>query len=132
MLDLVDGSRRLLHAWKLALLRFALTRDESDRLNVAALAAELDRLGGRRTAHEAFHFFRRTSSRLCAAINGQSQNAADTLDRFCKQIEEPRLRLAFAVAAGITHSDPAPSQAPRPKRNPDLFRGLPARGSASL
>lgn len=132
MLNPLDGSDRLFHAWKLALLRFAVTRDEADRLNVAALAAELDRLGGRRTADETFHFFRRTSSQLCAAISGQPQNAADILDRFCRQIEEPRLRLAFAAAVGITHSDPAPSQAPRPKRNPDLFRGLPARGSASL
>ncbi|PJG55062.1 hypothetical protein CVM73_10815 [Bradyrhizobium forestalis] len=132
MLNRVDGSHKLLHAWKLALLRFAVTRDESDSLNVAALAAELDRLGGRRTADETFHFFRRTSSQLCAAIGGQLQNAADILDRFCKQIEAPRLRLAFAAAAGITHSDPAPSRSARPKRNPDLFRGLPARGSASL
>jgi hypothetical protein len=54
-----------------------------------------------------------------------------TLECFCKQIEEPRLRNAFAAAIGMTHSDPAPSQA-RPKRNPGLFRGLPARRSASL
>lgn len=133
MLNPLDrSSHRLLHAWKLALLRFAVTQDECDRLNVAALAAELDRLGGRRTADETFHFFRRSSSQLCAAISGQLQNAADILDRFCKQIEAPRLRLAFAAAVGITHSDSAPSQARRPQRNPDLFRGLPARGSASL
>jgi len=131
MLNPVDGSDRLLHAWKLALLRFAVTRDEAGRLNVAALAAELDRLGGRRT-DETFHFFRRTSSQLCAAIGGQPRNAADILERFCKQIGEPRLRLALAAAMGITHSDPAPSQAARPQRNSDLFRGLPARGSVSL
>lgn len=130
MFNRADGSHKLLHAWKLALLRFAVTRDESDRLNVAALAAELDRLGGRRTADETFHFFRRTSSQLCAAIS--EHNAADMLERFCKQIEEPRLRLAFAAAVGITYSDLAPSQRPRPKRNPNFFRGLPSRGSASL
>lgn len=132
MLNVVDGSHRLLHAWKLALLRFAVTRDESDRLNVAALAAELDRLGRRHAADETFHFFRRTGSQLCAAVGGQPQNAADTLNRFCNQIEEPRLRLAFAAAVGIAHSDPALSHAARPQRNPDLFRGLPPRGSASL
>lgn len=132
MLNLVDGSPRLLHTWTLALLRFAVTRDEPDRLNVAALAAELDRLGGRRTAEDTFHFFRRTSSQLCAAISGQPENAAGILDRFCEQVEEPRLRRAFAAAVGMTHSDPAPSRALRPKQNPDLFRGLPARGPASL
>lgn len=132
MPSLTDGSQRLLHSWKLALLRFAVTRDEPDRLNVTALAAELDRLGGRRTADETFHFFRRTSSLLCAAISEQAQNAADILERFCEQIEEPRLRLALAAAVGITDADPAPSRRPRSKRNPNLFRGLPPRGSASL
>jgi hypothetical protein len=129
MPTLVEGAHRLLHTWQLALLRFAVTRDESDRLNVAALAAELDHLGGRRHAGDSLHFFRRASSQLCAAIGGQHQNAAAILDG--KQIEDPRLRLAFTAAVGMTHSEPAPSQL-RPKRNPDLFRGLPARRSASL
>ena len=47
-----------------------------------------------------------------------------------RQIEEPRLRLAFAAAIGMTHSDPhrlGPAEA-----NADLFRGLPVRRSASL
>lgn len=132
MPSLADGSQRLLHAWKLALLRFAVTRDESDRLNVAALATELDNLGRRHGAGETFHFFRRTGSQLCAAISGPPNNTMDILHRFCEQIEEPRLRLAFAAAVGITHSDPAPSQRPRPKRNADLFRGLRPRGSAPL
>lgn len=125
----VEYHHKLLCAWQLTLLRFAVTLDESDRINVAALAAELDRLGG--DGEDSLHFFRRTSSRLCAAISGQLQNADATLECFCKQIEEPRLRLAFAAAVGMTHSEPAPPQA-RPKRNPDLFRGLPARRSASL
>jgi hypothetical protein len=129
MLQSVKGPHRLLRAWQLALLRFAVTLDDSDRLNVAALAAELDRQGG--NSRDSLHFFRRTSSQLCAAISGQQQNAEATLDCFCKQIEEPRLRHAFAAAIGMTHSDPAPSQA-RPKQNPDLFRGLASRRSASL
>ncbi|MGL9621905.1 hypothetical protein QRQ56_28355 [Bradyrhizobium sp. U531] len=132
MPGLVDGSRSLLGAWKLALLRFTVTQDEADRLNVAALAAELDRLGGRRSTDDTFHFFRRTSSQLCAAISGQPENVAGILDRFCEQIEEPRLRRAFAAAAGVTPSDPAPSRTRRLKQNLDLFRGLPARGPASL
>lgn len=130
MLRSVEGSYRLLRAWQLALLRLAVTLDESDRLNVVALAAELDRLGG--DVGDPFHFFRRASSQLCAAISGKLQNAETILNCFCKQIEEPRLRLAFAAAVGVTHSEPAPSQAARPKRNPDLFRGLSARRSASL
>ena len=80
---------------------------------------------------DSLHFFRRTSSQLCAAISGEQQNAETTLDGFCKQIEEPRLRLAFAAAIGTIPPDPAPAQV-KPRRNPDLFRGLPARRSASL
>jgi hypothetical protein len=128
----VEGPHRLLRAWKLALLRFAVTLDDCDRLNVAALAAELDRPGGRRDADDSLHFFRRTSSRLCAAISGHEQDAEQTLDGFCKQIEEPRLRLAFAAAIGMTHSEPDAPSEPRPKRKLDLFRGLPTRRSASL
>lgn len=127
-----DDSLKLLRAWQLALLRFAVTLDEADRLHVAALAAELDHLGGRRSADETLHFFRRTSFRLCAAIRAELQGAEATLECFCRQIEEPRLRLAFAAAVGLARSKPASSRAARPKRNPDLFRGLPARGSASL
>ncbi|WP_349631805.1 hypothetical protein [Bradyrhizobium liaoningense] len=125
----LEGSHRLLRAWKLALLRFAVTLDESDRLNVAALATELDRLSG--SARDSLHFFRRTSIHLCAAISGQQQNAEATLGDFCKQIEEPRLRFAFAAAIGMAQLEPTPVRI-RPKRNPDLFRGLPARGPVSL
>lgn len=125
-----DGHHRLLRAWQLALLRLAVTRDNCDRLNVAALAGELDRLG-RNNADDSLHFFRRTSSRLCAAINGQGKDAQAVLGRFCEQIDEPRLRLAFASAVGIARSDAARSET-RPKRNRDLFRGLPARRTASL
>ena len=71
MLQSVEDHHRLLCAWQLAVLRFAVTLRDSDRLNVAALATELDRLGGRRSGEDSLHFFRRTTSRLCAAIDGQ-------------------------------------------------------------
>ena len=129
MFQSTAGSHRLLRAWELALLRFAVTLDDSDRLNVAALATELDRLSG--NAGDSLHFFRRTSAQLCAAISGEQQNAEATLDGFCKQIEEPRLRFAFAAAIGMAQPDPAPARI-KPKRNPDLFRGLPSRRAASL
>ncbi|KGT81328.1 hypothetical protein MA20_00830 [Bradyrhizobium japonicum] len=126
----IEGPHRLLRAWQLALLRFAVTREDCDRLNVAALAGELDRLG-RRNADCSCHFFRRSSSRLCAAIDGQREDAEAVLGRFCEQIDEARLRLAFAAALGIAASRPAPTELRR-KRSPDLFRGLPSRRTASL
>ena len=127
----LEDHHRLLCAWQLAMLRFAVTRSDADRLNVAALAAELDRLGGRRCGEDSLHFFRRTSSHLCAAIDGQGQDAEATLNCFCKQIDEPRLRLAFAAAVGLARSKPARSR-PQPKRDPNLFRGLPSRPPAPL
>ncbi|WP_441238072.1 hypothetical protein [Bradyrhizobium sp. 930_D9_N1_4] len=125
-----DGHHRLLRAWQLALLRFAVTLDDGDRLNVAALAGELDRLD-RRHADDSLHFFRRSSSRLCAAIRGEGKSAREVLDLFCGEIDEPRLRLAFSSAVGIVGSGPV-SSAVRSKRNRDLFRGLPTRRTASL
>ncbi|MGY8668327.1 hypothetical protein Q3C01_38990 [Bradyrhizobium sp. UFLA05-109] len=125
-----EGHGKLLRAWQLAILRFAITLDDADRFNVAGLAAELDRLG-RRDSEDSPHFFRRTSSQLCAAISGQQQNADAILKRFFNQIDEPRLRLAFAAAVGTTRSDAGPPAA-RPKRNRDLFRGLPAQRTAPL
>ncbi|RXT51541.1 hypothetical protein [Bradyrhizobium betae] len=127
----VEDHQRLLCAWQLAVLRFAVTRSDCDKLNVAALAAELDRLGGRRSGEDSLHFFRRTTAHLCAAIDGQLQDAEATLDCFCEQIEEPRLRHAFAAAVGLVRVKPARSK-PRPKRSQNLFRGLPARPPASL
>lgn len=131
MLQSTEEPRRLLRAWQLAVLRFAVTLDEPDRLNVVALATELDRLGGRRELDETLHFFRRSSSKLCAAIHGQQQNADAILDGFFSQIEEPRLRLAFAAAIGMTHSAPV-TPGVRSKLRADLFKGLTARRPVSL
>ncbi len=128
--DAPRAASRLLLAWQLALLRYAVTRDESDRLNVAALAAELDR-PGQRDDDGSLHFFRRTSSQLCRALTGQQENAPDMLEEFCRRIDDARLRLAFAAAAGLA-LQAKPAAKPRPKPNHDLFRGLPARARASL
>ena len=125
----IDDHQRLLCTWQLAVLRFAVTLSDHDRLNVAALAAELDRLGGRHGGADSLHFFRRTSSHLCEAIDRRPQDAEETLNCFCKQIEEPRLRLAFAAAVGLAPSRPARS---KPQRDPNLFRGLSARPPAPL
>ena len=36
---------KMLRAWQLALLRFAVTREAADQLHVSAIAGEIDRLG---------------------------------------------------------------------------------------
>ncbi|OAF13415.1 hypothetical protein AYJ54_44620 [Bradyrhizobium centrolobii] len=119
-----EGHRRLLRAWQLAILRFAITLDDSDRLNVAGVAAEVDRLGAGR-AGSSLHFFRRTSSELCAAVLGQRENSETILKRFHAEVDEPRLKLALAAVLGI-----GPETIPikrRPKLEDNLFRGLPSR-----
>lgn len=113
---------KLLHAWQLAILRFAVTLDNSDRLNVLALAAEVDRLGGQRT-EDSLHFFRRTSVEICSAILGQREDADAVMIRFYKETEDPRLKRAFAAAVGIALANAAPLKR-RPKPDNDLFRGL--------
>lgn len=128
-MDKGDASR-LLRAWQLALLRFAVTREEYDRVNVAVLAGELDRTG-RRANDDSLHFFRRSTTRLCAAIIAQCKDDKATLARFCEQIDDPRLRLALEAALGIARTSPAPAELRR-KPYPDLFRGLPSRRAVSL
>jgi hypothetical protein len=116
---------KLLRAWQLAILRFAITLADADRLNVAALAAQVDQLGGRR-ADGSLHFFRRTSTELCAAILGQREDSETILNRFHAKIEEPRLKLAFGAVVGIGRATTIPIKR-RPKLDHDLFRGLPSR-----
>ncbi len=118
---------KLLRTWQLAILRFAVTLDHADRLNVLMLAAEVDRLGAAR-AETSLHFFRRTSTEICAAILRERDDADAIKARFHREIEDPRLKRAFAAAAGITTAD-AVSVKRRPKPETDLFRGLPSRNA---
>jgi hypothetical protein len=55
---------RTLRCWHLAILRFALTLDNADRLGVLAIASEIDRLHGPHDERIDFDFFRRTSTEL--------------------------------------------------------------------
>jgi len=77
----MEWHARTLRAWQLAILRFAVTWDNADRLAVMAIANEIDRLGLQHNGKAAFSFFRRTSAELCAAIlmNLPSRSCANTL-----------------------------------------------------
>src|SRR5260364_176575 len=57
-----EPESRLLCAWQLAVLRFAVTLDDDDRIHALGVAGEVDRLGG--AADDAFHFFRRTTAEI--------------------------------------------------------------------
>jgi hypothetical protein len=63
-----DRHATTVRAWQLAILRFAVTLDNADRLAVMAIANEIDKIRPQHDGKPAFDFFRRTSAQLCAAI----------------------------------------------------------------
>ncbi|WP_454620599.1 hypothetical protein [Bradyrhizobium cenepequi] len=125
--DPVEWHGRVLRAWQLALLRFAVTLDHADRLNIMAIAAEIDR-GGRRYEEQAnFSFFRKISAELCTSILRQNDAADANLRQHLERIDDPRLKRAFASAVEI---DTAPRPVRTAKVNNGLWRGLASRGDA--
>jgi hypothetical protein len=115
---------KALRAWQLALLRFAITMDNADRLAVLAIAAELDAPGARPTARPAFKFFHNASAELCQAmINPQQAASAAVLFQHLARCDDERLKRAFAAALAIDTSRAKPPTRPL-KRNDDLWRGL--------
>jgi hypothetical protein len=117
-----EPESKLLRAWQLAVLRFAVTLDDDDRMHALGVAGEVDRLGG--AADDAFHFFRRTTADLCAAISGRGADQDAVIGRFLAQIDNVRLK--SAVEAAIARMPPK-LVASRTKPGNDLWRGLPSR-----
>jgi hypothetical protein len=75
----IGWQARTLRSWHLAILRFALTLDNADRLGVFAIAREI---GGLHRPHDErmdFDFFRRTSTELCEAILQPNKTGAETI-----------------------------------------------------
>lgn len=123
-----EPESKLLRAWQLAVLRFAVTLDDDDRMHALAVAGEVDRLGG--AAGDAFHFFRRTTAELWAAISGQGTDQEAVIRRFLAQIDNVRLKRAVEAAVArerTPHCAPPKIVASRMKPGNDLWRGLPSR-----
>jgi hypothetical protein len=126
--DSVEWHGRMLRAWQLALLHFAVTLDNVDRLNVMAIAQEMDRGGRTHEARTEFSFFRKTTADLCTAILRQNDYADALLRQYIARIEDVRLRRAFASAVEM-------DQAHARKRKNDsndsdgLWRGLAPHGN---
>jgi len=121
-----------LRAWHLAILRYAVTRDNADRLAVFRIAREIDSLEPRQEPRQDgradFDFFRRTSAELCAAILQPNAGASAILQQYLARIDDDRLKRALAAA--IDASEPAVSPAGRAvARGNDLWKGLASRGS---
>jgi hypothetical protein len=121
-----DWRDRKVREWLLLLLRFAVTREPSDRSAALAAADELDSLGARwRPA--APSFFLRTSNEVCAAILAVSDRHTNAvIQRHIARIDDPRLRRAFQAAVGLRPTAEPRRQDTRSKqrKNRDLWEGL--------
>jgi hypothetical protein len=117
---------KTLRAWQLAVLRFAVTLDNADRLAVLAIAAEMDRPHPVQDGKPAFGFFRRTSAELCAAILQPNEHSSTLCCQFLARIDDERLRRVFAAA--IEADQPKVSSVSKSiRRDTGLWRGLSTR-----
>ncbi|MCK9908556.1 hypothetical protein MXD81_05420 [Microbacteriaceae bacterium K1510] len=109
--------------WLLAVLRFAVTRNEADRASLLATANELDR--PQLTAEVgSFAFFRTTTIELCATIAGKhDEQRVKILRRHFNHIGNLRLRAALEAATGLKEADQVPAASPRHDRA-YLWKGL--------
>jgi hypothetical protein len=128
--DPIERDARMLGAWHLAILRFAVTRDDTDRLNVIAIAGEIDRLGRERKEGTGFAFFRKTAASVCAAVLGSAETAGSTLQQYLARIDDARLKRAMAAACAVELSEPT-AVGRRPKPAIDLWNGLASRDSTA-
>src|SRR5664279_3233098 len=126
-----ERSARTVRAWQLAILRFAVTLDNADRLAVMAIATEIDRLGPRHDGKPHFSFFRRTSAELCAAILQPTELTGSLLGQYLSRFDDDCLKRVFG--ATIEADQPKVFSADRPfKRDRNLWRGLSSAGGRPL
>lgn len=124
----MERHARTLRAWQLAILRFAVTLDDADRLAVLMIAAEIDELGPKQDIKPEFGFFRKTSAELCAAILRPDKLTATVLPQYLARIDDRRLKRVFAAV--VEMDQPKTSLVSKSvKHNNDLWRGLPSRGA---
>ena len=117
-----------LRAWHLAILRYAVTLDNADRLAVLRIAREIDGPDSRQDGSADFEFFRRTSAELCAAILYSNERASAVLQQYMARIDDDRLKRTFAAAIGAGEPAVSPITGPaRPRSN--LWKGLPSRSN---
>jgi hypothetical protein len=126
-----EWQAKTLRAWQLAILRFAVTLDNADRLAVLAIASEIDRLGPTHDGKADFGFFRRTSAELCAAILQPNELTSTILRQYLARIDDDRLKRAFAAA--IESELPKASSVGKAfKRDNALWKGISSRGNQRL
>lgn len=124
----MERHARTLRAWQLAILRFAVTLDDADRLAVLMIAAEIDGFGPKQDNKPEFSFFRKASAELCAAILRPDKLTAMVLRQYLARIDDRRLKRVFAAA--VEMDQPKTSLVSKSvKHNNGLWRGLSSRGA---
>lgn len=93
---------RTIRAWLLALLRYAVTLDDEDRLVALAAATEIDRSGQQRSRD--FCFFHRTSAELCEALAQPRPGNRHLLQRHLERLSGQRLKRAFSAVFDLDQS----------------------------
>jgi hypothetical protein len=126
-----EGHAWMIKAWHLAILRFAVTLDNADKLGVFAIAAAIDRLGESCDERRQFGFFRNKSADLCRSILRRDQTADATLRQYLAELDDVRLKRVFAAAIAVEPpGTTVVKRRPEPKNN--LWRGLASRGDVHL
>ncbi|WP_157449953.1 hypothetical protein [Bradyrhizobium sp. ARR65] len=128
--DPTEWHSRTLRSWHLAILRFALTRDNADRLGVLAIANAIDRLGSPQDDRSDFDF-RRTYTELCEAIQDSNEVGAETLlHQYLARVDDSLLKRALTAVLKIGQPERISTKRSRAYSAPWRTRGLPSRRSA--
>lgn len=122
-LPIDDHCARTIRAWLLALLRYAITLDDEDRLVALAAASEIDKSDMRQSGN--FRFFHRTSARLCEAVANPGRGSTDVLRCHLDRMSDERMKRAFAAVLDLDQTIPElAARAPRRPKRHDLWKGL--------
>jgi len=115
---------RTVQAWLLSLLRFAVTRDNDDRLAVLAAASEIDKLNAPQGCRDGFRFFHRTSADVCAAISDPRPGSEPVLRRHMERMTDERMRRAFAAALELDQAGAPAARATKTRDRTTLWTGV--------
>jgi hypothetical protein len=112
--------------WLLAVLRYAVTREEADRATVLVLAEAMDLRGADRTKQSSFEFFRRSSIEFCRAIVDHTDpRRPDIIRGYLRRIDNQRLRRAIEAAVDLPDQTRSQQTSPRRRLNDrQLWKGL--------
>lgn len=121
-----DWHCRTVRAWTLAVLRFATTLDDDDKLAVFAAASEIDKLNSTHSGPCGFRFFRRTSAEVCAAfVDPQQAGSTAVLRRYLERIKDERIKRAFVAVLELEEAAAKPRMKTiKARAREDLWKGL--------